>query len=194
MVAKDGAASGLEVRKAVIQFLSKAWRAALPKDQAEIARQWIDQGCDSLLMILVHEGEDSEGEWENEEPADQILFNFYDSAEWGSELARHWLAHALVAGEADLTKKLAALGYERRAGSWYPTTKDLSAARFLVDDGRVGHPEEDGMNWQIPEDDAGMTDYEELSDAQKGAAEKVRSGGPCQCAYCTKSKKAKGAA
>ncbi len=194
MVAKDGAASGLEVRKAVIQFLSKAWRAALPKDQAGIARRWIDQGCDSLLMILVHEGEDSEGEWENEEPADQILFHFYDSAEWGSELAHHWLAHALVAGEADLTKQLAKLGYERRAGSWYPTTKDLSEARFLVDEGRVGHPEEDGMNWQIPEDAAGMTNYEELSAAQKDAAEKIRSGGSCQCAYCKKSKKAKGAA
>lgn len=185
--AKDGAKSGQAVRKAVVEFFTKAWRAALPEEQAEAATAWLNQGGDSPLMVLVYEGEDPFGDWENEEPADEVTFLMEESAPWGAELAVHWLSHAYAAGEATLLSKLAALGYTRAKGGWHPTREDLEA-RFLVDEDRVGKPEEDGMNWQLPADDAGMVDYEDLSEEEKAAAQKIRDGAPCQCAYCKKSK------
>ncbi len=175
-------ANASDVRAAVRGVVTKAWRAALPKSEAKSACQWIDFGLDSLLMVAGSESDDPSDD--GDAPTDGVTFWFYETVEWPQALAEHWLAHALVANRKELDATLKKLGYAISNKSWYPKKSDLSKDRFIVDKKRIGHPDDEGVFWQLPEYD--YAEYDELDVKTKKVALAIKDGGACQCAYCQK--------
>ena len=133
-------------------------------------------------MIAGSESDDPDDD--ADDPTDGVTFWFYETVEWPQALAEHWLAHALVANRGALDAALKKLGYAIAKRSWYPTKKDLGKSRFVADKKRIGHPDEEGVFWQLPE--YGYDEYDALDAKLKKVALAVRDGGACQCAYCAK--------
>jgi hypothetical protein len=167
-------ASRGEVYDATRALLVKTWRARLPKKYRDAAIEWVDLGSDSLLTVGVFGDRDTQ---DLTQPADQIAFWFYDSVDWPIALGEHWLRLALIAVRKDWEKELAKLGYAIK-GKFLEKSDD----HFIVSGDRIGHPDDDGVFWQLPEYD--FTDYEEL-DAKTTkllAAAKKK----CACPWCAK--------
>ena len=165
-----------DVYDATRALLVKTWRAKLPKKYRDAAVEWVDNGLDSLMSVGTFDNDRLEEE-DATQPAKEVLFYFYDSVDWPIALCEHWLRLAMISVRKDWEKELAKLGYAIK-GKYL----DASDDHFIVAGGRIGHPDEDGIFWQLPEDD--FTDYEEC-DAKTmklvAAAKKK-----CACPWCAK--------
>ena len=175
-LSKGGGAPRSQVFDATRALLIKTWRAKLPKKYRDAAIEWVDNGLDSLMTIGTPDNEDLD-ESEDATPADEVLFWFYDSVDWPLALCEHWLRLAMIQVRKDWEKDLAKLGYAIK-GKYL----DKSDAHFIVAGDRIGHPDDDGVFWQLPE--YAFTDYKEL-DAKTmklvAAAKKK-----CACPWCAK--------
>lgn len=177
---RDDCAPASEVWSAVRGAVTGAWREALSAEHAEAACAWVEMGSDSLLMIGGEDPDDANAG--GDEPASGVMFWFYETVDWALPLAEHWLAHALVSRRGAIERALGELGYALAEDSGYPTAESLSEQRFIVDGARVGHPDSEGVFWQLPESE--YTDYADMEEEQRAAALRVRDGGPCKCPYC----------
>jgi len=165
-----------DVYDATRALLVKTWKAKLPKKYKDGAIEWVDNGLDSLMTIGTFDNERLEEE-DATAPATEVLFYFYDSVEWGLALCEHWLRLAMIEARKDWEKELAKLGYAIQ-GEYLEKSTD----KFIVASNGIGHPDDDGVFWQLPEYD--FTDYEEL-DAKTTklvAAAKKK----CACPWCAK--------
>lgn len=173
---KTPAAGCKEVYDATRALLIKTWKAKLPKKYRDAALEWIDSGSDSLMTIGTFDEERLEDE-DPSEPATEILFYFYDTVDWPLALCEHWLRLAMISVRKDWEKELARLGYAIEGEYLEP-----SDTKFILAGDRIGHPDDDGVFWQLPEDD--YTEYGEL-DAKTmklvAAAKKK-----CACPWCAK--------
>lgn len=167
-------ASRRELADAVRELVADAWYADLLRAHAEAACDWILLGEDSLLTIG-----DSE-DLKSGEPATELSFSFYLTVDWPVALAQHWLHLALARHRVELDGLLAGMGYAR-SDDEFPTLDDVEDS-FIVVEGRIGHPDDDGVFWQLPEYD--YDDYQALSPEVRALAEAARAGGPCACPYC----------
>jgi len=163
-----------EVYDATRALLVKTWRAKLPKKYRDAAIEWVDNGSDSLMTVGVFGDRDTQ---DLTQPAEDVAFWFYDSVDWPLALCEHWLRLAMIDVRKDWEKELAKLGYAIK-GKYIGASDD----HFIVAGDRIGHPDDDGIFWQLPEDD--FTDYEEC-DAKTmklvAAAKKK-----CACPWCAK--------
>lgn len=107
-------AAWAEVREATMQFLWETWRDALPSTLLDEAWNWVSLGEDSLLTI-------GDPDQPSDEPVDRIMFWFYLSVEWPSELADHWLHMAFASGRERFEQVwLKELGYRIAGDAMYP--------------------------------------------------------------------------
>jgi hypothetical protein len=166
----------VEVREATMQFLWDVWRSALPRPMFKVAWQWVSWGEDSLLTL-------GERDQPREEPVDRIIFWFYLSVDWPSELADHWLHMALASDRPRFERLMGELGYRIADSTKYPELSN-NRYRFAVVGKRIGRPSQEGIYWAFPthvwQDIAACTPIEQ----QRGAA--VVEGGACQCPLCVK--------
>src|SRR3954471_13538915 len=65
------------------------WQATIPSTYREHMGEWLRSDAGESLMTVGDEDED------RDEPADGLLFMFYETVSWPSELAGHWLHLAL---------------------------------------------------------------------------------------------------
>lgn len=164
------------VRDVTMQVLWDAWRVALPQAMFEQAWEWVSMGEDSLLTL-------GDPDQDEDAPTSNIMFWFYLSVDWPSELADHWLSLALGDKRTQLEAELAECGYVIRPGSDYPEI-GKHRYRFIVAGKRIGHASEDGVYWALPEHD--FQAIGELSAAEKKRARASVAGGACECPYCVR--------
>lgn len=163
-----------EVFDATRALLVKTWRARLPKKYRDAAIEWVDNGGDSLCTVGVYGDRDKQ---DLTQPADKVLFWFYDSVDWGLALCEHWLRLAMIEVRKDWEKELAKLGYAI-TGKYIGKSDD----RFILVGDRIGHPDDDGIFWQLPDDD--YTDYEECDAKTMKLVEAAKK--KCACPWCAK--------
>lgn len=173
----DDPVSEAELVDGMWQLVSDQWRVMLPPPWFKVASRWIGQGSDSLLVFQEPGGSPSE-----EQPAEALLFMFYDTVGWPSALAKHWLALALARSDgSDLRDTLRAYGYALAEGR-LTLPAAWSRLTFVVDASRIGWVVEDGVEWQTAEPthepDA------DLSTLTRASAVAIRAGGSCQCPVC----------
>ena len=163
-----------QVYDATRALLIKTWKAKLPKKYRDAAIEWVDNGSDSLMTVGIYGDRDTQ---DLTQPAENVHFWFYDSVDWPLALCEHWLRLAMIEVRKDWEKELASFGYAIK-GKYLEKSDD----HFIVVGGRIGHPDDDGVFWQLPEDD--YTDYVDL-DAKTMklvAASKKK----CACPWCAK--------
>jgi hypothetical protein len=165
----------VEVYDATRALLVKTWRAKLPKKYRDAAVEWVDNGLDSLLTVGLYDNERDTQDLT--QPAEEVAFWFYDSVEWPLALAEHWLRLAMIEVRKDWEKELAKLGYAIK-GKYL----EKSDERFILAGPRIGHPDSDGVFWQLPEYD--FTDYEELDAKTTKLVQAAKK--KCACPWCAK--------
>jgi hypothetical protein len=142
---------------------------------AKLAKGWIALGQDSLLTI------ESEPDEKSPEQAKRVLFVFYDSVDWSSALAVHWVEVSLAYERKWLEGALGRAGY-RLTGGRLPSPEALRG-NFFMQGKRIGCAEEGGVVWQFP--DVLQQDYSELGPRIRKRAEAALDGlAPCGCPLC----------